>query len=150
MGTRLADDDLGAWNARGDKLADGGAWPGLRRGRPESIACLVRARALVVPLDLVEVDEVADLLVDLHVCAVRVLGSSGKVRCLRCVADDVLGRWELLAEDLCKRDEEVLAAAGSTLEGPAVLVVDVNTCGRCLNTLPSLFKSDTYHQAPTP
>lgn len=143
--TGFANDNLRDRNAGRDDLVDGCAREEVRALVVETGAVLVVAGALcttstpvpqaphdnnertylVVELDVVEVDEIANLLVDLEVRAVRVVGGSREVRRLGSVRDDILRRGQRRAEGLGQGDQEVLAAAGRGLEGAGVLVVNL-------------------------
>ena len=77
--------------------------------------------ALVIELDIVEIDEMSDLFVDSYICSIFISFRT-KIRCLRSVAYDV--RRENLSELDCKSYEPLFSC--SSLHSGVVFPININ------------------------
>ena len=86
------------------------------------LICIIGVVALIVKLDIIEIDKMSDLLVDVDICSIFV-PFCAKIRSLRSMSDYMIGNN--LSEFLCERYQPLLAC--SVLHGVIIFPVNIDS-----------------------
>jgi hypothetical protein len=123
--SRLAQNHLACRDAPGNNLIHRCTWEDASRDVEKALRVFIHTLALVVELDIVEVNHRAHFLIHSQICAHGIFTNS-KVRSLRGMGDDG-SRLQIPSEDSGKSDEPIFATAITLKERISILPINIHS-----------------------